>query len=116
MPGLEAEGQKQNSTRFCRENGLACRGVLEFGDEFQASTLRTAAYVQDEWNPSKQWSAYAGLRWEGIDTRTLGSGFAPRVPLVRQLLDPTIQILRPVPVVMTGSPYFTRLKNQDATS
>ncbi|MFH7044986.1 TonB-dependent receptor plug domain-containing protein [Paucibacter sp. JuS9] len=74
--GIEAEGQKQNSTRVCRENGLACRGVLEFGDEFQASTLRTAAYIQDEWSPSKQWSAYAGLRWEGIESKSTATTYA----------------------------------------
>lgn len=35
-----------------------------------ASSMRVAAYVQDEWNPSKQIAAYAGLRWEGIETRS----------------------------------------------
>lgn len=74
--GLEAEGQKQSSTRICQENGLACRGVLEFGDEFQASTLRAAAYIQDEWNPSKQWSAYAGLRWEGIESKSTAASYS----------------------------------------
>ena len=78
VSGLEAEGQKQNSTRLCKENGLACRGVLEFGDEFQASTLRTAAYIQDEWSPSKQWSAYAGLRWEGIESKSTAANYAVR--------------------------------------
>lgn len=74
--GVEAEGQKQNSTRVCKENGLACRGVLEFGDEFEASTLRTAAYIQDEWSPTKQWSAYAGLRWEGIESKSTAANYS----------------------------------------
>ena len=30
-----------------------------------ASTLRFAAYVQDEWNLTPNWAAHAGLRWEG---------------------------------------------------
>ena len=35
-----------------------------------ASTTRFAAYAQDEWNVGKQWDFYAGLRWEGIETRS----------------------------------------------
>ena len=39
-----------------------------------ASSLRFAAYAQDEWNLTPQWAAHAGLRWEGI--RTQGSAAA----------------------------------------
>ncbi len=41
----------------------------ETGDDFLASALRVAAYVQDEWNLTPQWAVHAGLRWEGIRTR-----------------------------------------------
>jgi len=40
------------------------------GDDFSASSLRTAAYAQDEWNVNPQWAVHAGLRWEGIHTRS----------------------------------------------
>jgi outer membrane receptor for ferrienterochelin and colicins len=42
----------------------------EFGDNLEARTLRLAAYAQDEWEWSKTFSFYAGLRWEGIETRS----------------------------------------------
>lgn len=46
-------------------------GVLqlaEFGSDIQASVLRVAGYAQRDWELSPRWSAYSGLRWEGIDT------------------------------------------------
>jgi iron complex outermembrane receptor protein len=44
--------------------------LTEFGDNLEARTLRVAAYAQDEWEWSKAFSFYAGLRWEGIETRS----------------------------------------------
>ena len=44
--------------------------LTEFGDNLEARTLRVAAYAQDEWDWSKTFSFYAGLRWEGIETRS----------------------------------------------
>lgn len=44
---------------------------------YQASVRRNALYAQDEWNLGKQWSVYLGLRWEGMETRSSGAGFAP---------------------------------------
>ncbi|WP_332878518.1 TonB-dependent receptor plug domain-containing protein [Massilia sp. S19_KUP03_FR1] len=39
---------------------------------FDASVVRLALFAQDEWTISKQWSAYLGLRWEGVRTRSSG--------------------------------------------
>ena len=53
-------------------------GARDDKDEgYQATLRRAAAYVQDEWNISKAWSFYAGLRWEGVHTQSSGSGFDP---------------------------------------
>ena len=71
--GLETEGSLRTQNRSTLENGLPT--LSEFGDEMTASTRRLAFYVQDEWNPSKQISAYAGLRWEGIRTRSDSSAY-----------------------------------------
>lgn len=43
--------------------------LTEFGDNLEASTLRLAAFAQDEWEWSKTFSFYLGARWEGIETR-----------------------------------------------
>lgn len=38
--------------------------------DVQAGTRRIALYLQDEWDPAKDWSAYLGLRAEQIDTHS----------------------------------------------
>jgi len=35
-----------------------------------ANVVRLAGYAQDEWNVSAHWGWYAGLRWEGITTKS----------------------------------------------
>jgi len=66
--GVELESNKRRQSRTTLQNGLPI--LTEFGDDLNASTMRMAAYIQDEWNATKQISAYAGLRWEGIETHS----------------------------------------------
>jgi iron complex outermembrane receptor protein len=52
-------------------------GAAQFedsGDNLTADTRRLAVFAQDEWDISKQWSGYAGLRWEGIRTTSTRGG------------------------------------------
>lgn len=65
--GGEIDAAQRTETRSSLQNGLPL--LSDFGDDLKASSLRLAAYVQDEWNLTPQWGAYAGLRWEGITTR-----------------------------------------------
>lgn len=44
------------------------------GQPFNATITRTAFYAQDEWEISKQWSAYFGVRHEQIKTVSQGVG------------------------------------------
>ncbi|HEU4375590.1 MAG TPA: TonB-dependent receptor [Telluria sp.] len=44
------------------------------GANLSADTRRVAAFVQDEWDITPQWSAYVGLRWEGIRTNSTSGG------------------------------------------
>jgi outer membrane receptor for ferrienterochelin and colicins len=67
VTGLEVEAVRRSDTRVALQNG---QPVLPgFAENLSASTLRAAAYVQDEWALSPRWAANAGLRWEGIQTR-----------------------------------------------
>jgi outer membrane receptor for ferrienterochelin and colicins len=43
------------------------------GANLAADTRRLAGFVQDEWDITPQWSAYVGLRWEGIRTTSTAS-------------------------------------------
>jgi len=70
VTGIETEGTQRRQTRHCLQNGLDCSYLADFGDDIDAGTRRVAVYAQDEWSIGKQWSFYAGLRWEGIETRS----------------------------------------------
>ena len=66
--GWDAEWNHRSQTKVSLDNGLP--SFADSGDNLNADTRRLAAYVQDEWDISTQWSGYAGLRWEGIRTRS----------------------------------------------
>ncbi len=66
VSGGEIDASRRNETRTTLQNGAPL--LVDFGDNLQASSLRLAAYVQDEWNINPNWGAHAGLRWEGITT------------------------------------------------
>ncbi len=44
-------------------------------EDFDASVLKLAAFVQDEWNVTKDWSVYLGVRWEGLTTTSDGNTY-----------------------------------------
>jgi iron complex outermembrane receptor protein len=88
--GLELEGARRTEDSLTLINGTP--SVPGFDGEQHASTLRLAAYAQDEWDPSANWSAYAGLRWETIRTRSpaLPSLNSPRVDNQGTVLSPLL--------------------------
>ncbi len=65
--GAELDASRRNDSRESVLNNVP--QLTDFGDTFSARALRTALYAQDEWKMGTQWSAHAGLRWEGITTR-----------------------------------------------
>ncbi|MDP2008048.1 MAG: TonB-dependent receptor [Rubrivivax sp.] len=67
VAGAEVDAQRRTETRSSLQNGTPL--LADFGDNLQASSVRLAAYAQDEWQLNPNWSAHAGLRWEGITTR-----------------------------------------------
>ncbi len=69
--GWDLEAGRRSDKRTTTENGVPT--LTEFGDTLQARTLRLAAFAQDEWDWSPTFSFYAGLRWEGIQTRSDGA-------------------------------------------
>ncbi|MEY4747851.1 MAG: hypothetical protein RIQ60_65 [Pseudomonadota bacterium] len=72
--GWENEGQRRNESKVNTIAGQPQQA--DFGDNVGARSLRNAAWAQDEWNLSPTWSAYAGLRWEAISTRSEGDSSA----------------------------------------
>jgi len=86
VAGLEFDSSVRRQGRTTLQNGLPI--LTEFGDDVSASSLRTATYVQDEWNINKQVAAYAGLRWESIATQSDSATYA--VGNTRSVLTPLL--------------------------
>lgn len=70
--GWDVEGGQREQSTVALVNGRA--QFAESGSSMTADTRRVAAYVQDEWDITPQWSAYVGLRWEGIRTSATNQG------------------------------------------
>lgn len=71
--GSELERRTRDETRRTAENGVDLLPGIE-GQPFDATITRSAVYAQDEWEISKQWSAYFGVRHEQIKTVSEGVG------------------------------------------
>jgi outer membrane receptor for ferrienterochelin and colicins len=69
---------------------------VNLNEDFDAEVTRLAVFVQDEWNVSKNWSVYAGLRWEGLDTRSEGNSYA-QVQNTSSVWSPILQTLWKLP-------------------
>ncbi len=66
--GWELEGVNRTDNSTTLLNGV--QQLADFGGEINVSTRRTAAYVQDEWDPLPQLGTYFGVRWETIETKS----------------------------------------------
>jgi iron complex outermembrane receptor protein len=75
--GVEGEAVRRSETRTTLRDGAPL--LTDFGENLEASSTRSAAYLQDEWAINPNWAAHAGLRWEGISTQGTGAdGDTPR--------------------------------------
>lgn len=75
---VRADGtvSQREEERRQREQALpGGRPPVDSDEHFDADIKLLALYAQDEWDITPRWSAYAGLRWEGIDTRSAGDSF-----------------------------------------
>ncbi len=75
--GWEVGYTELNDWRNQRDLYIPAETRDDKDEGYQASLRRAAFFAQDEWNISKAWSVYAGLRWEGVNTRSSGAGFNP---------------------------------------
>ncbi|MBV8036400.1 TonB-dependent receptor [Roseateles sp.] len=77
--GSEIERRTRDEVRRTTEHDLVTNVIKDLlpgqeGQPFNATITRTAVYGQDEWEISKQWSAYLGVRHEEIKTVSRGVG------------------------------------------
>ena len=70
--GWDLEWRQRDEKRTVTERGVPQTAEFE-GQPFGARIERQALYLQDEWEISKQWSTYLGVRGERIATRSQGN-------------------------------------------
>ncbi|MBC3920450.1 TonB-dependent receptor [Undibacterium sp. CY18W] len=70
-----------DSSRSARTEGrdeadinIATGDITPDSHHYQASLVKLAAYIQDEWTINTAWSAYLGLRWERITSNSREAG------------------------------------------
>lgn len=63
---------------------------------YSADIKRLALYAQDEWQVTDRWSIYMGLRWEGIETTSEGTGYTA-VDSKSSVFSPLLQTLWKLP-------------------
>lgn len=71
--------QREKSALPCPFPATDARSVScprDLDQVFNANVSRLALFAQDEWTVTQRWSVYFGLRWEGIETRSEGVGYA----------------------------------------
>ncbi len=67
VSGAEFENGRNRSDRVQLSNGVPQTDSGEFGEQVSARTRRFAAYTQDEWQATPNWSLHGGLRYEQIE-------------------------------------------------
>ncbi|MFO1226266.1 TonB-dependent receptor plug domain-containing protein [Roseateles sp.] len=93
VTGVESERSVRTQVRDTLVNGLPLPGLVKFGNLLASSNQRFATYTQDEWSPSKQWSVYAGIRYEQIETRADAAGALPETRNTSRVTSPLFHLL-----------------------
>jgi iron complex outermembrane receptor protein len=93
VTGLESERSQRVQVRDTLVNGEVIPGLVKFGNTLGSRNQRVAAYTQDEWSPTKQWSVYAGVRYERIQTTADAAGSLPETRNVSQVTSPLFHLL-----------------------
>lgn len=75
--GWEAGRKDRTEYRHERQFDGAAALLLASDEDYRARVLRSAFYLQDEWDITPAWSAYLGLRREDLRTTGAGNAAAP---------------------------------------
>jgi outer membrane receptor for ferrienterochelin and colicins len=84
--------RQRNADDVLRIEGRLGSEPAPIRERFEPSVTRYAAYAQDEWNVTKNWSMYFGARWEAIRTDSDGTGL-PSTRSKSHVLSPVAQTL-----------------------
>jgi outer membrane receptor for ferrienterochelin and colicins len=88
--------RQRNDDDLLRVEGRLGTTPARIAERFEPVVTRYAAYGQDEWTVTKNWSMYFGARWEAIRTDSEGTGL-PSTRSKSHVLSPVAQTLYKFP-------------------
>jgi outer membrane receptor for ferrienterochelin and colicins len=94
--GWDGQYSRRAEDRVQRETSSVGYPILNLDEDYDAVVTRVGLFAQDEWTVTSNLSAYFGLRWEGLQTRTLGNALTP-VKKQSSVYSPTAQLLWKIP-------------------
>ncbi len=90
--GWDGEQSERDDTRSQRQSSPIGRPVADLDESYQSVVQRLALYAQDEWDIDDRLSAYVGVRWAMLRTRTAGANL-PEVGNRSGVASPVLQVL-----------------------
>lgn len=88
--GWDGEFSRREEDRIQQDITPTGLPPINLDEHYLARLARLALFVQDEWQVGPKWSAYLGVRWEGLRTDTTGN-MIESVDNRFSVLSPTIQ-------------------------
>ncbi len=90
--GWDGDQAQRDESRSQRQFSPIGRPVVDLDESYQSTVQRFALYAQDEWDLDDSLSAYAGVRWATLRTRTEGVNFST-VSNRSAVVSPVLQVL-----------------------
>lgn len=94
--GWDAESSRRDEYRLQDEFVALVAPPENLDEDFSAQVYRFAFFGQGDWEVTKTFSAYTGLRWEGLRTESDGNEF-DTVSNQSSVLSPSVQLLWKIP-------------------
>ena len=94
--GWDGSLTRRRETRLQRDSTPQGAPLYTLDQDYTADVKRLALYAQDEWDVTPRLQAYLGLRWEGLDTGTVGRAMDP-VQSRSSVWSPVLQALWKLP-------------------
>jgi len=90
--GWDGSFTRRRETRLQRDSTPQGAPLYALDQDYTADVKRLALYAQDEWDVTPRLQAYLGLRWEGLDTGTVGRAM-DKVRSRSSVWSPVLQML-----------------------
>jgi outer membrane receptor protein involved in Fe transport len=96
VAGWDGEHARRNEDRHQVDATPGGAPLLDLDESYDARVTRLALFSQDDWDVTSRLSLYLGLRWEGIDTSSIGNTFS-KVKTRSGVWSPIVQALWKLP-------------------